>query len=52
MDRLDLHDRREPAGRDSPLDGKDLAGPVLVGALPNQKDGVQDGNKSVLVAGE
>ena len=34
MDRLESHDCREPVGRDTPLDGKELAGPVLLGALP------------------
>ena len=32
MDRLDFHNCREPVGWDLPPDGKELAGPVLVGA--------------------
>ena len=35
IDRLELHNRGEPADRDLSPDGEDLVGPVLVGALPN-----------------
>ena len=50
--RLELHDHGDPIGRDISLDGKDFAGPVLVDALPNSKEGVQDRNEAVFVDGE
>ena len=34
------------------MDDKELSGTVLVGALPNPKEGVQDRNEFVLVGGE
>ena len=35
-----------------PPDGEELTGPVLVGALPNHKEGVQDGNEAIFVDGD
>ena len=52
MDRFELHNCREPVFRDFPLDVKELAVPVFLGALPNQKEGVQDGNEAVFVGGK
>ena len=49
MDRLELHDRRDPVGRDTPPDGEELAKPVLLCALPNQKEVMQDVNEAVFV---
>ena len=52
MDRLELHYQGEPVGQVLFLDGKELTGTVSVGALPNQKDGVQDRNEAVFIDGE
>ena len=52
MDWLKSHNRREPVCWYLPLDGKDISGPVLVGAPPNQKEGVQDRNEAFYVAGD
>ena len=52
IDFLESHNRVEPIGRDLPPDGKELTGTVLAGALPNQKEGVQDENEAVFVDGE
>ena len=35
MDLLESHDCGDPVGQDLPLDGGEIAGPVLVGSLPN-----------------
>ena len=52
MDILEPHDRRERIGRNLAADGEELAGPVLVDALTNLKEGVQDGNEAVFVDSE
>ena len=52
MDCFEPHDRGEPIGRNLAADGKNHAGPVLVGALTNMKKGVKDGNEGVRVDGE
>ena len=49
MDRLEPHDRGEPISRNLAAEGKNIDGPVLVGAIANLKEGVQDGNKAVCV---
>ena len=48
---LEPHGRGEPVGRNLSADGEELAGPVLVGALTNLKEGVQGGNEAVFVDG-
>ena len=52
MNRLEPHNRGDPIGSNLAAEGKDLAKPVLVGALTNLKEGVQDGNKDVFVYGK
>ena len=52
MDILEPHDRRERIVRNLAADGKELAGPVLVDALANLKEGVQDRNEAVFVDSE
>ena len=52
MDCLKLYNRGETVGQDILPHGEELAGPVLVGGLPNHKEAVQDGNKAVFVYGE
>ena len=52
MDRLKPHDHGEPVGKNLAADGEDISRPVIVSALTNLKEGVQDGNEDVFVDDE